>query len=340
MTPLTPAEREQIRSIVEGRLRHSHSSIMDTPARIDQLRAQITAVLDDLEAGPEPGAPLPATDPAAAGPISRIPPLESLQAAELVFEAALEVVVASRPGAAMPITMLLHRSITERVSRSATAYVNTLLQQVRGAERAERKRLARELHDRAATSVGVALQSLDHFVADGAGRSDGGGQTLVAARTAMQDAVGTIRTIATELRDTLGDRELSAALAGYLARFAPPGLRTGLRVDGDLSRLPPLVAQELYLVLREAVHNTVLHARARSLRVHIALTPGAVSAEVRDDGVGFDLAVATGPGRPGTGLTGMRDRIELIGGRLTVASEATKGSSVRAVIPLIHHFAG
>lgn len=328
---LAQGERQRVLSIVEGRLTASRSSIMDAPERIAQLRAQIAAVLDDVDAhlrSADAGiaattAPGEAKGHAAA---SRIPPIESLHAAEILFEAALDVIVASRPERAMPITVHLHRSITERLTRSAAAYVNALLHQVRGAEQAERKRLARELHDRAAYGVGVALRSLDEFEAEG---SRQGGQRLEAARAAMHDAVDTIRTIATELRDTLGNRELSTAVACYLAQFAPPGLRTEVQVVGELDRLPAPVAQELYLVLREAVHNTLLHARARSIKVGIAFTESAVSAEVRDDGVGFDLASATG-----TGLTAMRERLELIGGTLTLISEPDRGSCVRVVIPL------
>jgi signal transduction histidine kinase len=331
-----PDERREIQSIVEERLRRSRSSIVDIPARRDQLREQIGTVLDDVETelgGRHADAARSAVDdPLASRGTSRIPPIESLHAAEILFEAALEVLLPSRPDQTLRITVRLHRAITERISRSATSYVNTLLQQVRSAEQAERERLARELHDRAALGVGVALQNLELFEREDTGAPHQPTQQLADARAAMHDAVNTIRTIASELHDTLGDREPSEAIASYLARFAPPGMRYAAEVLGDPRELPPALAQEIYLVVREAVHNTMLHASARSIRIRLEVTPAAVSAEVRDDGVGFDFLTATG-----TGLNSMRERLELLGGTLTVTSGPGQGSSVLAEVPLIGH---
>jgi signal transduction histidine kinase len=328
---LDPGERQQIQSIVEDRLRQSDSTITDTPARLEQLRAQIGAVLDDVDAdlrgrAAEAGGRSADDGSAVHREAGRIPPIGWLHAAEILFEAALQVLLPNRPDQAMRITVRLHRAITERVSHGATSYVSTMLHQVRSAEQAQRQRLARELHDRAASGAGVALENLEMFQQPGRGS----GQRLVEARMAMHDAIDTIRTIATELRDTLGDRTLPEAITSYLARFAPPGVRTTLEVTGVPDRLPAAVAQELYVVMREAVHNTLLHASARTITVRLAFTPPAVSAEVRDDGVGFDLTTVTG-----TGLTSMRERLELMGGTLTLRSERGRGSTLRAVVPLL-----
>lgn len=330
---LGPAERRHIQTTVEDRLRESNSAIMATADRVAQFRAQISAVLDDIDAvladRPVPAASGLSGDIGVSRARSQIPPVESVHAAHVLFEESLTVLLRAYPDHAMPITIGLHRSIMERMSRGAATYLAVLLQKVQSAEYGERKRLARELHDRAAHGVGVALQSLDLFELENGEPPGPAKERLRTARQAMHDAIDSIRTIATELRDTLGGRDLHEAITSYLNRFAPPTVRRTVRMNGDPTSLPDQVAQELYLVLREAVHNTLMHADAAGIDVDITITAERVTVEVGDDGIGFDVSRTHG-----TGLVSMRERLELLGGTLSVSTAAGRGAYVRASLPL------
>jgi two-component system sensor histidine kinase DesK len=95
----------------------------------------------------------------------------------------------------------------------------------------------------------------------------------------------------------------------------------------DAGVLAPPVENALALTLREAVTNLQRHAHARSARVELALEWGEVVLRVSDDGRG-------GARVPGNGLTGMRERIEALGGRLRIDTPKGKGTRIEARLPL------
>jgi signal transduction histidine kinase len=94
-----------------------------------------------------------------------------------------------------------------------------------------------------------------------------------------------------------------------------------------MQRLPPEVEASAYFIVAEALTNVVKHARARSAAVRAALDDGALRIEVRDDGIG-GAAVTSG-----SGVRGLADRVEALGGRLTVSSPPGRGTTIRAEIP-------
>ncbi|WP_432837914.1 sensor histidine kinase [Dactylosporangium sp. CA-092794] len=318
-----------------GGLRSARSALLTNADRLRQLTDQIDGILDDAE---RCMAGVPAESDAglsAAIGTSRssdgLPPTESMRAAGILFEVALDVLTRDEPDPARVATLArcLNESITQRVGRAATAYVTALLERNRRSQREERQRVAREMHDRAAHSVGVALQSLDlHDVFAGREPERAAAQ-LVAARQSLVEAIETIRAIATEVRDALGGRDLGEALTAYVNRFAGPQIKSMVRVAEGTAALSPAVAEELYLIVREAVYNTFLHADATRLEVRIEIDEAAVRAEVLDDGTGFDPASATG-----IGIASMRERLDALGGHLELTSPLSGGAGVRAVVPL------
>jgi signal transduction histidine kinase len=262
-------------------------------------------------------------------------PTESLRAVAELFEVALPVIVTERLGespdsvAAVDAAIDLHRTMMDRVIRASVPYVDYLLGKVSSSHREERNRLARELHDRAAHAVGVGLQSLELHRVYAAADPDRAGEKLDAAWQALHEAMQTIREMAGELRESVGVGGLPRAILSYLQANAPPDLDVGFSVEGDLSRLPADVSDELYLVLREAVRNALLHGRARSVRVRLAADGGELRAEVADDGIGFDPRTAAG-----VGVASMGERMQLLGGTLTVTSAPGRGTGVQTRLPL------
>lgn len=192
------------------------------------------------------------------------------------------------------------------------------------AEEAERRRIARDLHDEVGQVLAAVILQLDRVRrrARPADRED-----VELAREAVRAGLDDVRDVARRLRpEALDDLGLGSALAALSNDF---GRRTGLRVRRSLAPdLPRLAAEEelvVYRVVQESLTNAVRHGRARQAWIELSLRDGAVEARVRDDGDGFEAGAAA----DGGGLRGMRERALLIGAALDVRSRAGEGTTVR-----------
>ncbi|HEY7016889.1 MAG TPA: sensor histidine kinase, partial [Gaiellaceae bacterium] len=137
---------------------------------------------------------------------------------------------------------------------------------------------------------------------------------------------------AVELRPkVLDDFGLVPALERLTQGFAE---QTGIAVDLEAGlvtdRLPREVETAIYRVVQEALTNVVKHARASRVSVLLTRDGGRIKAVIEDDGTGFEAA----SDGDGIGLIGMRERVELLNGTLTVESSATSGTTVAAEVPV------
>ena len=188
-----------------------------------------------------------------------------------------------------------------------------------------RRRLERNLHDGAQQRlVALALQLREvevklHSDPETAGR------LLASAREALALALDELRELARGIHPAvLSDRGLGPALEALAARTPVP-----VRISGiPEARLSPQVEAAAYYLVAEALTNVVKHAGATSVAVEIARTHGHTRVEVRDDGTG---GAAVGEG---TGLRGLADRVEALGGSLDVHSRNGAGTSVVGRIPV------
>lgn len=105
------------------------------------------------------------------------------------------------------------------------------------------------------------------------------------------------------------------------------GLNARLRVEGDPVPLAPVAQLTVYRIVQEALTNVTRHAGACTIQVGTAVTDGALTVEVIDDGVG-------GEGRAGNGITGMRERASALGGTLDAGPVPGGGFRVRATLPI------
>jgi PAS domain S-box-containing protein len=229
------------------------------------------------------------------------------------------------------------RKRAETALQEAMAARTELLRRLVTAQEDERRRVARDLHDtlgQELTALILGLDALERAVPEGA-----------PGRARLREVQATVERIgreaydlALELRPTaLDDLGLSAALAAYVARWSG---RTGIAaafepVGLDGGRLPPEVETTVYRVVQEALNNVARHAGATRVGILAARHEGEFIALVEDDGRGFDPEAADArPGRQRLGLLGMRERVGLVGGRLSVQSGEGEGTIVRARIPL------
>jgi len=189
----------------------------------------------------------------------------------------------------------------------------------------ERLRVARDVHDVLAHTMSVV--SLHADVAAEAMDDDPG-----AVRTALRHIREASSSAGVELRRTVGlvrspARGLSA-VGGLAEVSAAAGLPVRVRVEGSRRALPGEVDQAAYRVVQEAVTNARRHARPDRVDVLIEYAPAQLRIVVRDDGPASGAASGAG-----LGLTGMRERVELLGGRLCAGPARPSGWSVEAVLP-------
>ena len=192
----------------------------------------------------------------------------------------------------------------------------------------ERRRLARELHDetgQALTSVLLGLKAVE-TAADAPA-------ALASLRELVVATLQDVRRLAVELRPkALDDFGLVAALERLVETFTEA---TGISVEFEsqlgAERLPPEVETTLYRIVQEALTNIAKHAGAHRVSVLLVRRPGLVNALIEDDGHGFGRDEEA---RGGIGLAGMRERLALLDGRLTIESGPGTGTSLVAEVPL------
>jgi len=192
----------------------------------------------------------------------------------------------------------------------------------------ERRRLARELHDetgQALTSVLLGLKAVE--------RAEDVPTALAELRELVVATLQDVRRLAVELRPkALDDFGLSVALERLVQTFREA---TGISVEFQSQlgekRLPSEVETTLYRIVQESLTNVAKHAGAQRVSILLVRRPGVVSALIEDDGHGF---TAADEGRGGIGLSGMRERLALLDGRLTVESGRGTGTSLVAEVPL------
>jgi signal transduction histidine kinase len=199
----------------------------------------------------------------------------------------------------------------------------------------ERNRLARELHD----SVKQHLFSLAMTASGIRARFDALKdvpddlvEMVHEVETTSQAAQREMTRLIEDLRPTsLQEQGLAAALNEYTLLFgAREHILVYLEVQGNDALLPHPVAESLYRVAQESLHNVARHARATRADVHLRCIPEQVALTIRDNGAGFDTSQA----RRGLGLANMQERMLDVGGRLTVESQPGAGATVIAEVGL------
>ena len=240
-------------------------------------------------------------------------------------------------------------AVVERVRRITTENEHVFRQLIEGERRyrglaravwqvqeEERRRLARDLHDglgQTLTALKTQLQRLEQKADDlDPALRERLADSVELARLALQETREMSRLLRPPVLDDLGLVPALSWLARSLEERA--GLAVELHADGLDRRLPPDLETLIFRVAQEALTNVLKHAGVSRVRVALAPRDGRIVLTVSDQGAGFDAAAAAAVERPGSGLRGMRDRVELFGGTFRVASAPGEGTEVEAEIPL------
>jgi two-component system sensor histidine kinase UhpB len=232
----------------------------------------------------------------------------------------------------------LQKELTEmaRKVQAAQEGLHDYIGAITSAQEEERTRLARELHDDTIQAVIALKQRMQ--LAQKSIKTQSGHQALSELEGLAEDTIENLRRLTRALRPIyLEDLGLVTALEMLVREISQANhLEVDFQLSGQERRLSREVELALYRIAQEALNNVVHHAKAHHAVLHIAFDKE-IKLEVTDDGVGFSVPKSPTDFAPSGhfGLLGMRERADLIGGRLEVHSEAGKGTrlSVRLKKP-------
>ena len=196
----------------------------------------------------------------------------------------------------------------------------------------ERSRLAREMHDtliQGCTSVSALLegvasqQTKNHELQE---------DLLRHARAQVRTTIDEARHAVWDLRHEESTAlELSTSMKAIAAQTTMEfGVAVHCAVEGEVFSVPAVVSRELLMVVREAVYNSVLHGNARQIDIQVRYEPEQLALAVVDDGVGFDVAKPPVEGH--YGITGMRERMQRVGGVFGLRSAPHSGTRVELAV--------
>lgn len=218
-----------------------------------------------------------------------------------------------------------------------------LLRRLGEAQENEQRRIARELHDQVGqtvTGLSLGLKTLERLLADGVPGEAG---RQVQWLQALAGEIGRdIHRAAVDLRPTaLDDLGLREALATLLREWSRRhGIRADLEFLGEAARVPAAVETAVYRIVQEALTNVLKHARAATVSVSVEHRADEMRVIIEDDGTGFDVEAVPErtsdgePAKPRLGLSGIRERLSLLSGTLTLETSADFGTTLFVNIPV------
>jgi signal transduction histidine kinase len=201
----------------------------------------------------------------------------------------------------------------------------------------ERRRIAREMHDGVAQTLANALLQVDLSAMTAQSAPERLGPELKETRALLEQAMREIREFLAELRRTEdGDNRLFQALRALATEGERHHLSVTLIPSGDDDRLPPAVRHAVLAIARQALTNVHAHAQATAVTVRAEVTDERCAVSITDDGIGFNVNAfrATRSAGHHLGLASMEERAALVGGRLTIESALSRGTTVTVHVPL------
>lgn len=270
-----------------------------------------------------------------APPAALLPALSALVAGRLVERAGLQagfgVAIAATIDASVFLALLasvasaarrqeLARAEAETAVRENERRLGELSRALLEAHEAERREIAKELHD----ELGQGLMGLSLLIE----RASRDPNALSGARELLLGLTTNVRSLALNLRPSmLDDLGLMPALSWLALRY--PGLTIELAAQGEPRRYPTAVETAAYRIAQEALTNVARHAKTERAELIIEFGDDILLVEVLDEGVGFDCGEVVSMS---TGLSGMRERALAVGGQLDVRSRPGH-TSIRATLP-------
>ncbi len=252
------------------------------------------------------------------------------------------VTVAMQPGTANSMVSFLditERKRAEEALRSSEKKLRRLSSRLLHAHEEERKRIAGDLHDSIGQSllliklkVETALERYRHRITKAQMAAD-----MDALVPTIQETVEEVRRICNGLRPSLLDDLGLITTVGWCCRILQtgcPDLTIDQTIDIEEKHIPESLKIVIFRIVQEALSNVAKHSRAKKVTLSLGTDDRGILLSLTDDGAGFNLRSisSAGPDR-GLGISGMRERTELSGGRFAIESARGRGTRIQATWP-------
>jgi len=200
----------------------------------------------------------------------------------------------------------------------------------------ERNRMAREIHDTLSqgfTGIIVQLEAADDVLEEAPDETDSIRAHIARAGALARESLAEARRSVFNLRPLVLEHESLQAAITHTVQTLTVGttVQVNVSITGAPRQLPIAVEEQLLRISQQALTNVLQHAQARNVRVQLAFSVEQVRLVIQDDGRG--LAYKNRDDH-GFGLTGMQQRAEQLGGRLTITSLLGHGTTVAVIVPL------
>jgi two-component system, NarL family, sensor histidine kinase UhpB len=207
------------------------------------------------------------------------------------------------------------------------------------AQEEERKRIARSLHDDTGQSLSTLIINLERLEKHIPANADQLVERLQSIRMTASDSLACLRSIIYDLRPAiLDDLGLMPAIRWYArTNLEGAGIQVALEFPDELPDLSQPLATTLFRITQEGVNNIVRHSHAKKACISMGEQENEVYLRIKDDGHGFDPRQTSDEAirMQHWGLIGIQERLELIGGRMSIHSDPDHGTTLWVNIPLV-----
>jgi two-component system NarL family sensor kinase len=213
-----------------------------------------------------------------------------------------------------------------------------LSQQLMRTRDAERRQMARELHETVGQSLAALKMVLGQLRDVLPGGDEAASELVQTSVQLAEDAVREVRVVSYLMHPPMLDEGgLGLALRWYARGFSErSGIQTTVEIADGFGRYPQEIETTVFRVVQEALTNVHRYSGSRTVTILLVHETGRLRTEVRDEGCGLPLpAPAVSRGAPlGVGIAGMRERVNQLDGEFEVESSPGRGTTVRAILPI------
>ncbi len=216
--------------------------------------------------------------------------------------------------------------------KAAEENLHHYLKEITKAQEEERKRIARELHDDTTQVLGSISRQLDNFIRKNPNLAPNDMLFLKNIQEQINHGVHDLQRFCQGLRlSILDDLGLIPALRSLVKSLQESQkIHAELQVVGEVKRFPPEIESTLFHIVQEAINNIKKHAQASEAKVIIRFLKKGIDISISDNGQGFELKARIDefPREGKLGLTGIEERVQLLGGTLEVSTAPGKGTTL------------
>ena len=230
--------------------------------------------------------------------------------------------------------MIILHSLRQRSSKLRSGSSERRSHFLTGERRAERKRIARELHDTLLQGLQGVLLELELF-SQASTLTEGQRERAAMIERKLRDIVTDGRDAINTLRSSVNEKDWMTIILNMGDRLAMESkIGFSLCIKGQPWDLQRKVRSEVLAIVREGLRNAFEHSHAQDIRVTLNYAKRGLGISIQDNGVGLSEQYLQSRQKEGHwGMAGMRERTEKLGGRLTITSQLSIGMAVRVVIP-------